>query len=74
MNFVSYIVIFVVLFWIVFLILLPIGNKVSKNLTLGQVASAPDNPRLGLKALFASLISILITIFINFLLNVFIIY
>ena len=61
MSIVSYIVIFVSIWWIVFFMALPFSVRVPTNPVKGHADSAPINPRLGIKIIITSLISALIT-------------
>ncbi len=57
----SYIVVYTCLWWIIFYIALPIGNRIPINIEKGHADSAPANPRLSLKALITSIITFPIT-------------
>lgn len=50
MGLTSGIVVFVIIWWCVFFTTLPWGNRAPENPEPGHVESAPDNPRLWLKA------------------------
>lgn len=57
----SYIIVYTCLWWIIFYIALPIGNKIPQIIDEGHADSAPENPKLGLKAIITSVITIPIT-------------
>ena len=67
--FVSNIVVFVIIWWLVFLMLLPVGNKMPKTFEDGHVQSAPENPNLIKKIILTSLISVFLTVIFNYFLN-----
>ena len=60
MDAVSGVVLYILLWWWVFFMTLPFGARGLKNPEKGQVASAPEKPRLGLKMLMTSLIAMLL--------------
>ena len=61
MNIVGGVVLFVIIWWIVFFTLLPVGvqsdEEAGQDTLPGTVSSAPVNPRLGKKALITTLIT-----------------
>jgi predicted secreted protein len=57
MTLVTGIATYVVVWWIVLFAVLPWGVKPSENLVPGQAESAPDNPRLLMKALVTTLVA-----------------
>lgn len=57
----SYIIVYTCLWWIIFYITLPIGNRISTKIEKGHADSAPTNPRLSLKALITSIVTFPIT-------------
>ena len=61
MEITSIIVTFSCCWWILFLIILPIGSSVGKNKVIGQASSAPENPMLLKKVIIATLLSIPLT-------------
>jgi predicted secreted protein len=61
---VSYLVTLTCTWWIVFFMALPFGNKITKKPEIGHADSAPTTPRLGLKIIITSAISIILTILI----------
>jgi predicted secreted protein len=67
MNFITFIVIFSSIWWVVFFMILPFGVKIPLKISTGHADSAPDNPKIALKAFITTLISILITWLIVFL-------
>lgn len=64
MNPVSGTVIFIVIWWLVFFISLPIGIQRHPDLNDGGDPGAPANPRLGLKAVATTGVSIVIFIIV----------
>lgn len=57
MGLVSGIVVFVMIWWVSLFTVLPWGNRPSDNPVVGEVASAPEKPRLLKKFLATTLIS-----------------
>ena len=61
MSIVNGIVIYIVIWWVVFFVALPIGVRTAdegdEEITPGSVSSAPVNPRIGKKVLITSLVS-----------------
>ena len=57
MNWYTGIMVYVILWWLIWFTLLPIGVRVPDTVEEGHADSAPTNPRLWLKALVASLIA-----------------
>jgi predicted secreted protein len=53
---------FVMLWWLIFFMLLPIGVQRDKNPQPGNAVGAPKNGRLLKKAIFATLVAMIITI------------
>ncbi|MBM3549784.1 MAG: DUF1467 family protein [Alphaproteobacteria bacterium] len=51
------IMVYVVLWWLVWFAVLPIGVRVPEDVPLGQATSAPENPRLLWKAGLTTLIA-----------------
>lgn len=64
MSLVSGIVIFVIIWWIIFFIALPVGIKREKNLKKGQNQGAPKNPYLGKKVFWTTLVSIVLFVIV----------
>ncbi len=60
----AYIIIFTCLWWIVFYITLPFGSEVTKTPKKGEDYGAPTKPRLGIKFIVTTLISLVITYFV----------
>ena len=54
MNWMSAVVVYVVLWWLVMFCVLPLGIRPAGESHLGHDAGAPANPRLGFKALLAT--------------------
>ena len=65
--------VFVVLWWIVFFITLPIGatsyHEIGEEVEPGHVAGTPLRARLGLKAFITTLVSLVLTVFSYFLIE-----
>jgi predicted secreted protein len=61
---ISYIVVLTCVWWIVFFMALPFGNQVIVKPEIGHADSAPTFPRLGLKIMITSIISVVLTIII----------
>lgn len=60
MSLMSGIVVYFCIWWVVLFAVLPWGIHVSQNTDLGHAASAPSNPRLGLKFFLTTLIAALL--------------
>ena len=56
----THVLIFILIWWILFFIILPIKIKVSQNNQIGNAKSAPSNPYLLIKFIATSVISGLI--------------
>ncbi|MEH6632135.1 MAG: DUF1467 family protein [Halopseudomonas aestusnigri] len=54
MNWVTGILVYVVIWWLIFFMALPFGVKPHENPEVGHEPSAPANPMLGRKALITS--------------------
>tara|TARA_Y100000994_G_C15668093_1_gene432484 strand:- start:777 stop:1010 length:234 start_codon:yes stop_codon:yes gene_type:complete len=63
------ILVFIVIWWLVWFIALPIGVKAPENVEIGNTESAPDKPQLWLKAGITTLVSILLAGIIIYLLQ-----
>jgi predicted secreted protein len=61
MSVFAFVMVFSVSWWIILLMLLPIGASVSKNVELGHASSAPRNPKIFSKMLWATGISVMFT-------------
>jgi len=57
MNWFTGIMVYVILWWLIWFTLLPIGVRMPDKVEVGHADSAPANPRLWLKAAVASLIA-----------------
>jgi predicted secreted protein len=55
MNWFTGTMVYVILWWLIWFTLLPVGNKVPDAVEKGHATSAPSNPHLWLKALIACL-------------------
>ena len=60
MGIVTGILVYVVLWWLIFLVTMPWGHQPLKEPVPGSVKSAPENPRLILKALITTTITTII--------------
>lgn len=60
MGWISGIVVYVLIWWVVIFAVLPWGNRAPSQVQEGNVASAPEKPNIGKKFLMTSLISALI--------------
>ena len=58
----AYIVVLTCVWWVVFYIILPCGNQVTIKPEKGHADSTPTKPRLGLKIIITSIISMIVTI------------
>jgi predicted secreted protein len=67
MNFTLYFFTFCFIWWINFFIVLPIGIEIEKKVEKGHADSAPKNPRMLHKILLTTLITLLLTIMIIYL-------
>ncbi len=61
MNFVSTIIVFILLWWLTFFSLLPVGVKEELNPPLGHDKGAPSNQRLPIKLIVTTIIAIFLT-------------
>ncbi|MEK6733617.1 MAG: DUF1467 family protein [Pseudomonadota bacterium] len=66
----SYLIIFTCLWWVIFFMVLPFGNQITKKPRAGHADSAPTNPRLLLKVLVTTILTILSTYITVKILNV----
>ena len=57
MNWYTGVMVYVILWWLIWFTLLPIGVRMPDQVEKGHADSAPVNPRLWLKALIALLIA-----------------
>ena len=64
MTLFTHVLIFILVWWILFFMLLPIKIKVPKNVESGHAKSAPSKPYLLIKVIATSLISALILFFL----------
>lgn len=64
MQIINGIVVYVILWWIVFFVALPIGVRTGddsdEEITPGTVSSAPVNPRIGMKMAITTLVAALL--------------
>ena len=65
MYYLKLIIIFVIVWWILFFMALPIGVKKPVKKITGQDPGAPDRPRLWVKFILVSIISLVATIVIS---------
>lgn len=54
------IVLYMMIYWLVIFAVLPFGNKASESVDVGNVHSAPDNPRIRQKFIATAFIAALI--------------
>lgn len=64
MGLVSGIVVFFMIWWTVIFAVLPWGNRKSESVEVGNVASAPDKPRIFKKFLVTTLVTCIIWLLI----------
>ncbi len=57
MNWFTGLMVYVILWWLVWFMMLPIGVKVPDEVEKGHAASAPVNPNIGIKCAATTLIS-----------------
>ena len=57
MNWFTGLMVYVILWWLVWFVMLPIGVKVPDEVEKGHAPSAPANPNLGIKSAATTLIS-----------------
>ena len=69
MSSVSIFLVYLMVWMIVFFMSLPVGITVSKNLEIGNANSAPTKTHLKLKILFSTIISIIPTYFIHWMIK-----
>jgi len=62
----THVLIFILIWWILFFIFLPLKIKVPHNAEIGHAKSAPSRPFLLIKFLLTSLISAIILFFLIF--------
>jgi predicted secreted protein len=61
MDVVTFVFVYVLVWWIVIFCVLPFGNKAHEEKGKGYAGSAPANPRIKQKLLWTSLIALLVT-------------
>lgn len=69
MSLVSYVVVFTCVWWLVFFMLLPVGNKTDPNPKVGHADSAPMKPRIFLKAVVTTLIAVAVSWLVLYLID-----
>lgn len=62
MNPISLVVVFVVIWWLVFFIALPIGITTEENPEKGNFKGAPSNPNLKKKAIITTIIAAILSV------------
>ena len=67
----EYFIIYIVIWWILFFISLPLGVKRSENLLPGQDTGAPEKTYLWKKFTIVSLISLIFTYIVSFVLKIY---
>ncbi len=60
MNWVTGLMVYVIVWWLVLFTVLPFGNRAPDEVQPGTVESAPERPRLWIKALVTTVIASLI--------------
>ena len=60
MTIFTHVLIFILIWWILFFIFLPIKIKVPQNNQIGNAKSAPSNPHLLIKFISTSFVSVII--------------
>ena len=65
----DFIIVFIILWWIVLFILLPIGIEKEENVEIGNDPGAPKNPMLKKKLLYSTIITFFLTLLIVFFKN-----
>ncbi len=65
----DFIIVFIILWWIVLFILLPIGIEKEENIEIGNDPGAPKNPMLKKKLLYSTIITFFLTLLIVFFKN-----
>lgn len=58
MSFLGATVLFVCTWWMIFFMLLPVGNKAHQDERFGTAGSAPENPRLGKKTFWTTALTL----------------
>lgn len=66
MSITGFVLVFILVWWIVLFMVLPMGVHVPENQEEGHAASAPSDPRLGVKFVVTSLISAAATLAIHY--------
>ena len=69
MYYVKIIIIYVIVWWILFFMALPIGVSQAKDYIPGQDRGAPEKPKLWIKFLFVSVFAMIATVIINVYIN-----
>lgn len=66
MGIATLILVYVIVWWLVFFMALPFGSKPQHDsedgIVLGTAPSAPEDPKLGIKAFWTSIISLALTV------------
>lgn len=61
MSVVGVIVVFMVTWWLVFFMVLPVGVRMEETLEAGHASSAPRNPRIKAKMLLTTAVAVVLT-------------
>lgn len=69
MGWISGIVVYVLIWWVVLFTVLPWKNRPSRNPQTGNVTSAPNKPNLGIKFVATSVISIFVWLVVYLLID-----
>ena len=60
----DFIIIYIILWWIVLFVLLPIGVEKEENIKVGNDPGAPKNPMIKKKLLYSTIITFFLTLLI----------
>ena len=69
MNIASGIVIFIITWWVVIFMLLPFGVKQNNNTKKGHDPGAPKNHHIRMKLVLTTIITVILWLIINYLIN-----
>ena len=69
MSYFEWFVIYIVIWWVLFFIFLPIGIRKSNTKVLGQDSGAPEKPYLWKKFIVVSILALLLTLIIVYVIN-----
>ena len=69
MSYFEWFVIYIVIWWVLFFIFLPIGSRKSNTKVLGQDSGAPEKTYLWKKFIVVSILALLLTLIIVYVIN-----